>query len=129
MLAMMKVNRYICKKGLLNNYRNCIILAMMLRRSMFVKQYLVNNKHIQLAIALKTNQMKREQLSSLTYQHVENTLMGLTWKYKRPSSVHEAINDILKLNANEVVAFLSNQAVIVGSQMELNEIKSILGGD
>ncbi len=94
-----------------------------------MKQYLVNNKHIQLAIALKTNQMKREQLSSLTYQHVENTLMGLTWKYKRPSSVHEAINDILQLNANEVVAFLSNQAVIVGSQMELNEIKNILGGE
>ncbi|MDE6195912.1 MAG: post-transcriptional regulator [Erysipelotrichaceae bacterium] len=73
--------------------------------------------------------MKREQLSSLTYQHVENTLMGLTWKYKYPSSVHEAINDILTLNANEVVAFLSNQAIVMGSQMELNEIKSILGGE
>ena len=89
----------------------------------------IKNRHIQLAITLKTNQMKREQLSSLTYQHVENTLMGLTWKYKYPSSVHEAINDILTLNANEVVAFLSNQAIIMGSQMELNEIKSILGGE
>ena len=34
----------------------------------------IEDKYIKLAIALKTNQLKREELSSLTYQHVESSL-------------------------------------------------------
>ena len=35
------------------------------------EQSLIDDKYIKLAIALKANELKREQLSSLTYQHVE----------------------------------------------------------
>lgn len=90
--------------------------------------FLIDDKHIKLAIALKTSQLKRDELSSLTYEHVENALMGMKWNLHRPSSVHEAIDDIFKLNANEVVQYLSSQAVIVGSQMKLNEFNDLLGG-
>lgn len=90
--------------------------------------FLINNKHIKLAIALKTSQLKREELSSLTYQHVENTLKGFKWMRNKPNSVHEAIDDIFKLNANEVVQFLSNEAVIMGSQMKLHEFNDLIGG-
>lgn len=90
--------------------------------------FLINNKHIKLAIALKTSQLKRDELSSLTYQHVESALMGLKWSLHKPQSVHEAIDDIFKLNANEVVQYLSSQAVIVGSQMKLNEFNDLIGG-
>lgn len=90
--------------------------------------FLINNKHIKLAIALKTSQLKRDELSSLTYQHVESSLMGLKWELHRPQSVHEAIDDIFKLSANEVVQYLSSQAVIMGSQMKLNEFNDLIGG-
>lgn len=90
---------------------------------------LINNKHIKLAIALKTNQLKREELSSLTYQLVESALFGYVWMHNRPKSINEAIDDIFKLTANEVVQYLSSQAVIVGSQMKLHEFHDLLGGN
>lgn len=89
---------------------------------------LINNKHIKLAIALKTNQLKRDELSSLTYQHVESALIGLKWSFHKPQSMHEAIDDIFKLNANEVVQYLSSQAVILGAQMKLNDFQDLIGG-
>lgn len=91
--------------------------------------FLINNKHIKLAIALKTSQLKRDELSSLTFQHVEGALNGLKWYHHRPQSVHEAIDDVFKLNANEVVQYLSSQAVIVGSQMKINEFNDLLEGE
>ena len=94
-----------------------------------IEPFLMNNKHIKLAIALKTSQLKRDELSSLTYQHVESALLGMKWSKQEPQSVHEAIDDILKLNANEVVRYLSNQAVIIGSQMKLQEFTDLIGGE
>lgn len=88
----------------------------------------IDDKHLKLAIALRTNQLKREQLSSLTYQHVEAALQEMVWKHKRPKSMHEAIDDVFHLTANEVVAFLSNQAVVIGSQMSLHDLQNIIGG-
>lgn len=90
--------------------------------------FFINNKHIKLAITLKTSQLKREELSSLTYQHVESTLMGMKWGTHMPETIHEAIDDIMKLSANEVVQYLSTQAVIVGSQMKLNDFNDLIGG-
>lgn len=89
---------------------------------------LIHNKHIKLAIALKTSQLKREELSSLTCEHVESAVVGLKWSNQRPGSVHEAIDDIFKISANEVVQYLSSQAVIVGSQMKLNDFNDLIGG-
>lgn len=88
----------------------------------------IEDKYIKLAIALKTNQLKREELSSLTYQHVESTLMD-RWKLRKPDSLQDAVNDIMHLTAGEVVAFLSSQAIIMGSRMKLNDFDDLFGGD
>lgn len=93
------------------------------------EQFSLNDQHIKLAITLKTNQLKREELSSLTYEHVESALFGFIWAHNKPKSVHEAIDDIFKLNASEVVQYLTSQAVILGSQMKLNEFNDLIGGE
>lgn len=90
---------------------------------------LKEDKQIKLAITLKVNQLKRERLSSLTYQHVESTLFDFVWKHRPPKSVHEAVNDIIALDANEIIAFLSQQAIILGAQMKLHEFDDLLGGN
>ena len=41
----------------------------------------IKDKNIKLAIALKVHELQRTQLSSLTYQHVESTLMD-RWKLR-----------------------------------------------
>ena len=57
-----------------------------------------------MTIALKVHELQRTQLSSLTYQHVESTLMD-RWKLRKPDSLQDAVNDIMHLTAGEVVAF------------------------
>ena len=84
------------------------------------EQSLIDDKYIKLAIALKANELKREQLSSLTYQHVESALIG-KWKYEKVDSVHDAVND--------VVAYLSNEAILLGAKMKINDFEDLFGGD
>ena len=82
------------------------------------EQSLIDDKYIKLAIALKANELKREQLSSLTYQHVESALIG-KWKYEKVDSV----------SANDVVAYLSNEAILLGAKMKINDFEDLFGGD
>lgn len=82
-----------------------------------------DEKYIHLAIALKANELRRE-LSSLTYEHVESALKE-HWKYRKPSSIHEALDDIQHLQAGEVVAYLSTQAMILGSKMDLHDFEDM----
>ena len=42
-------------------------------------EQLFQNPYIQLAIHLQLSRLQREQLASLTYQHLEDTLRGFTW--------------------------------------------------
>lgn len=88
----------------------------------------IEDKYIKLAIALKTDELKREQLSSLTYQLVESALIG-KWRFERVHSLHEAVDDIMHLTANDVVAYLSTQAIIQGSTMKINDFEDLIGGE
>lgn len=89
-------------------------------------QQFMQDKYIKLTIALKLNQMKRTQLSSLTYDHVESTLMQ-QWSLQMPSSIHDAINQIMKLHANDVVASLSMQ-VMTKSKANIQDFEDLFKG-
>ena len=52
--------------------------------------------------------------------------MNYSWKVKKPVSINEAINDILQLTIGEILAYLTNEAVIVGSQMELSDFGDLM---
>lgn len=82
-----------------------------------------DEKYVKLAIALKANELRR-QLSSLTYEHVESAIENM-WKNKTTLSIHEALDDIMTLTAGDVVAFLSTQAIIIGSRMKLNDFEDM----
>ena len=87
-----------------------------------------SNRHnqIDLAIAIKTNQLQRCDLKSITEQHVKDTLYGSVWKYQPPKTFSKAVDDIFKITVNEIVAYLSSQAIIEGSQMDENDIDALI---
>lgn len=93
------------------------------------RDHIVYSDDVKLAIYLKINQLKRENLSSLTYNHLLKVLFNCVWDRKKPNTIHEAVNDIMKLNANEVVISLHTLAMIEGSTMSVDKIDEILGGD
>lgn len=93
------------------------------------KENIVYSDDIKLAIYLKINQLKRDNLSSLTYNHLLKVLFHCVWDRKKPTSIHEAVNDIMRLNANDIVISLHTLAMIEGSTMGVEKIDEILGGD
>ena len=86
------------------------------------------DKQIQLTLTLKLQQLQREQLPGLNYKNLEDVMAKLVWKRNRPKSLHEAVNDILSLSADQIVRFLSKQAIIEGYHQELSEFSDLLGG-
>ena len=93
-----------------------------------LKSELIKDRNIALAIALKANQLRREQLSSLTYQHVESAL-NCRWKLKKINCLHEAINDIFNMTANDVVVYLSAEATMLSRNYTINDFDDLFGGD
>ena len=89
---------------------------------------LLENRFIQLTIYLQLRRLQREQLSSLTYQHLEDTLKGLIWKKQVPLTLHEAVDDILKLKVGEIVAYLTRQVIVQGKTADLDEVYRKIGG-
>lgn len=89
----------------------------------------LENRQIQLTIVLKLQQLQRDYLSNLTYQNIEDALRYWKWKKKTPYTLHEAVNDILSLTADEIVRFLSNRAIIEGSSQSLNDFQDLIGGN
>ncbi|MEG0315095.1 MAG: post-transcriptional regulator [Erysipelotrichaceae bacterium] len=87
---------------------------------------LLNDSNIKCAISLKTNKLIREELSSLTYQQVEETLVKYKWNGLKDVSLHDAINDILHLKANEIISYLSTKAIIEGSKMDIEDFKDLI---
>ena len=91
-------------------------------------EQLFQNPYIQLAIHLQLSRLQREQLASLTYQHLEDTLKGLIWKKQVPPTLHEAVDDILKLKVGEIVAYLTRQVIVQCKTADLDEVYRKIGG-
>lgn len=89
----------------------------------------LENRQIQLTIVLKLQQLQRDYLPNLTYQNIEDTLRYWKWKKKTPRTLHEAVNDILSLTADEVVQLLSSRAIIEGYNQSLNDFQDLIGGN
>ncbi len=60
-------------------------------------------------IELKTNQFKRNSLSTLTYKQVENTLENTKWKDGKPSHLCYIAQDINTLTIDEVIEYLTQR--------------------
>lgn len=89
----------------------------------------LENRQIQLTIVLKLQQLQRDYLPNLTYQNIEDTLRYWKWKKQTPRTLHEAVNDILSLTADEVVQLLSSRAIIEGYNQSLNDFQDLIGGN
>ena len=39
------------------------------------------------------------------------------------------LDDVMQLSANDVVAYLSNEAILLGAKMKINDFEDLFGGD
>ena len=83
-------------------------------------------KQLQLAIHLRLNQLKREELSTLTYQNMVDTLFDSLWKEDYPDSLNQAVNDIMSLSADKIVAYLSKKAIVESKHYALDDYDDLM---
>ncbi|MBR4162124.1 MAG: hypothetical protein IKR11_01300 [Solobacterium sp.] len=89
----------------------------------------VNHTLVQLTMVLKLQQLKRNELPSLSYGNLEDYLMDSLWRNGLPASLHEAADEILSVKASDIVRFLSQKAVLDGSRQNLEDFRDVIGGD
>lgn len=87
-----------------------------------------SNRQLQLAMVLKLQMLQRDGLAQLSYQQLEHVMFGWMWRKGIPESLHEAIEDLFRLNADEVVVVLSKQAIIDGSKKNLSDYTDLIEG-
>lgn len=92
------------------------------------KDSLLNNKNIKLTMYLKINQLHRQNLENLSYNHLIDVLFHFKWKNRLPYTMHEAVDDILSLDANEIVKDLHTLAIMEGANQNDEIIKEFMGG-
>ena len=89
----------------------------------------VHNMYVQLTMVIKIQQLQRESLSSLTYKNLEDYLSSVLWKSNLPGSLHEAADQILSVKGEQIVRFLTSQAIKEGSRVRLDDFSDLIGGN
>lgn len=92
------------------------------------EEFDVNNTSVQMLLVLKLQQLKRESMPSLTYKNLEDYLSKMRWKRKRPTSLHQAADEVMSIRAEHIVRYLTHQAIVEGSQESLADFQDLIGG-
>jgi hypothetical protein len=83
---------------------------------------------IQLTMVLKLQQLKREGVPSLNYDNLEDYINEKLWNKKLPRSLHEAADEVLSISPQDMIRFLSRQAIAEGASKTLEDFSDIIGG-
>jgi hypothetical protein len=94
-----------------------------------VNEFDVKNSRIQLTIVIKVCQLQKEGLENIDSSFIEDYLTHVKWKKDKPETLHEAVNDILSINGDKIVRFLSTRALIDSKNKTLGDFTSLLEGE
>ena len=87
----------------------------------------VNHRLVELTMVLKLQKLQKEDLPTLTYVNLEDYLNHL-WRNKSPRTLNQAVDVVWNVAANDIVRFLSTQAVIDGAKKNLKILRMSLEG-
>lgn len=87
------------------------------------------NNDIALVLALKSSQLQRNSNINIEEKHLLQTLLATKWAVSIPSHLNDIIEDIILIEVEEIVSYLSSSVLIEGSKMHFNDFKDLLGGD
>ncbi len=88
----------------------------------------VHNTSIQLLMVIRLQELQRTGLPTLSYSDLESYLSNSLWKRNLPRTLNRAADDVLHVSANDIVRYMSFQAVIEGSSGNLADFTDLFGG-
>jgi len=71
----------------------------------------VSEENIRFLIELKVMKLRRNSVSSVTYEQVRNTLYGDLWKERIPNHLNAVCNDIATLSVEKIVDHVTKEKV------------------
>jgi hypothetical protein len=83
---------------------------------------------IKLTMTLRLGMIQNEALPHLSYEQFENALWKIKWSEGYPKHIHQIIDDIMRLSAEEIVSHLSTQSVIESRHQTLSDFSTLFGG-
>ncbi len=83
---------------------------------------IIQSNEVQLAIQLKLNQFRRNDLKTVSYEHVKEVLHFIKWNNQPPLCIHQAIDDVIDLSIGDVIATLHTLALIKATQLNNDQI-------
>lgn len=93
-----------------------------------MERYDVNNTQVQLTMVIKLQQLRRTSLHTLRYQDLEKYLSQHLWKRRLPVSLHEAVNQVMSVTADDMIRFFALEAIKDGSRNQLKDYTDLIGG-
>lgn len=87
---------------------------------MFIQDGKVN-ENLALVIGIKYNQIKREVLPNLDVNHFIDYLFRYKWKKESPSSLSDAVTDVMNTDVENMVVYLSSVALTDSKKHSLDE--------
>ncbi len=92
------------------------------------ERYNLENIEVQMAMVIKLHQLQREVLPSVSYSALEDYMNTVLWEKGAPRSLNQAVNDIMNIDANEVVKSLAKQAILQSGTSSLADYSDVIGG-
>jgi len=93
------------------------------QRMFFFTMY--DNSQIRIVLLLKLNQLKREELPTLSYQNLVDYLFSVRWRNAIPETLNDITTDIMAIKAEEVVSYLSVQAIVDSKKHSLSDFDDL----
>lgn len=88
----------------------------------------VFSTQIKLTMMLKLGMIQSEELPGLRLDQFESALWKIKWSEGHPRHLHQIIDDIMSLKAEDIVSYLSQQAVIESRHQTLSDFSTLFGG-
>ena len=71
----------------------------------------VSEENIRFLIELKVMKLRRNNISSVTYDQISNTLYNDLWKEKMPNHLNAVCNDIANLSVDRIISHVTKEKI------------------
>ncbi|MBR2990854.1 MAG: hypothetical protein IKF51_05265 [Solobacterium sp.] len=92
------------------------------------ERYNPDNIEVQMVMVIKLHQLQRDVLPELSYSILEEYVKTALWAKGAPRSLSQAVDDIMNINADDMVKVLAQQALLQSGKSTLADYSDVIGG-
>ncbi|MBE6117550.1 MAG: hypothetical protein IIY72_03175 [Solobacterium sp.] len=92
------------------------------------ERYNLENIEVQMALVIKLHELQRDVLPSISYSVLEDYISTVLWPKGAPRTLNQAVDDIMRIDAGEIVKSMAMQAKLQSGRSTLADYSDVIGG-